>query len=104
MPDNIPARPVSHADRPADAARPLNQPVDRFSYDPVYVSIWEKSGPRGPVRTATFHLRYRDGNEWKASSSFGLPDLERLQYAVAEASARIERWQKSQNPPQSTTP
>jgi hypothetical protein len=84
---------------PADPQ--ANKPVEKFNEGPVHVSIWEKSGTKGLFRTASFQLRYRDGEEWKTSQSYGLLDLERLEKAAGEARDRIEKWQQTQRSPTS---
>jgi hypothetical protein len=75
--------------------------VDHFHEGLVRVSIWEKSGGKGLFRTASFQLRYRDGEEWKTSQSYSLSDIEHLEKAAREACARIAKWQKPQTPPAS---
>ena len=78
-----------------------NKPVEKFNEGPVHVSIWEKSGTKGLFRTASFQLRYRGGEVWKTSQSYGLLDLERLEKAAGEARDRIEKWQQAQRSPTS---
>lgn len=72
-----------------------NKPVDRFHEGSVQVSIWEKTGAKGLFRTASFQLRYRDGEEWRTSNSYGLTDLENMEKAAREAHARIQKWQQA---------
>jgi hypothetical protein len=71
-----------------------NKPVERFHEGSVHVSIWEKSGPKGSFRTASFQLRYRDEEEWRTSTSYGLGDIANLEKAAREAHARISSWQR----------
>jgi hypothetical protein len=76
-----------------------NKPVDKFTDGRVHVSIWENSGVKGAFRTATFQLRYKDGNdEWQTGHSFGAFDLKHLENATREARTRIENWQKANRP------
>src|SRR5580692_3590382 len=85
--------------RPSDAPQAednaTNKPVERFHDGPVCVSIWEKTGTKGLFRTASFQLRYRDGEEWKTSQSYSLSDLEHLEKAALEARERIARWKQT---------
>ena len=71
-----------------------NKPVERFHEGSVHVSIGEKSGPKGLFRTASFRLRYRDGDEWRTSTNYGLSDIATLEKAAREAHARISSWQQ----------
>lgn len=93
--------PNSNAARtaPAPASQPDdnlgNKPAERFHLGSVHMSIWEKSGSKGLFRTASFQLRYRDGEEWKTSQSYSLSDLENLENAAHEAHARITKWQQA---------
>lgn len=94
MPSATSSRP-----RPSQDAPPNdnggNKPVDRFHEGSIHVSIWEKTGAKGLFRTASFQLRYRDGEEWRTSNSYGLTDLENMEKAAREAHARIEKWQQA---------
>jgi hypothetical protein len=91
--DSARSRP-NEASSPANA--PINRPVDRFNDGPVHVSIWEKNGTKGLFRTASFQLRYRDGEDWRTSQSYGPSDIEHLEKAAHEAHTRIERWHQEQ--------
>jgi hypothetical protein len=78
-----------------------NKPVERFHDGPVQVSIWERTGPKGLFRTASFQLRYRDqGGEWQTGQSYGLTGLSHLERAAHRARDSIEKWQQktSTNP------
>ncbi len=92
---NRPSRSLSNEPSPPADTR-TNHPVDRFNDGPVHVSIWEKTGTKGLFRTASFQLRYRDGEEWRTSQSYGSSDIEHLEKAAHEAHSRIERWQQEQ--------
>jgi hypothetical protein len=94
MPNNASRSRSNETSSPADT-RP-NPPVDRFNDGPVHVSIWEKTGTKGLFRTASFQLRYREGEEWRTSQSYGSSDIEHLEKAAHEARSRIERWHQEQ--------
>lgn len=78
----------------------MSKPVEKFTVEGVNVSIWENQGPKGAFRTATIQLRYKDGDEWKESRSFGPKDLERIEKAALEARQRIMKAKK----PEGTQP
>ena len=52
---------------------------NRFSSGNVNAAIWENTGENGPFFSVPFSRPYKDtqGN-WKASSSYGLNDLDSL--------------------------
>jgi hypothetical protein len=73
--------------------------VEKFNVHKVHVSIWENEGVKGAFRTATFQLRYKDGdNHWQTGSSFGTSDLEDLARAATEARERIQAWNNLHKP------
>ena len=77
-----------------------NRPVERFHEGSVHVSIWENEGVNGAFRTASFQLRYRDGNnEWRTGTSYGVSDLSNLEKAAKEARERIGAWQQQRASP-----
>jgi hypothetical protein len=73
---------------------PKRLPVEKFHEGPVHVSIWENDGIKGTFRTASFELRYKKGDEWLSSYSYGLSDLKHLEAAAASARAHIQKWQQ----------
>ena len=84
------------ASEPADqaSANPGRKPADKFHEGPVHVSIWEKEGPKGAFRTASFEIRYKKQDQWQTSHSYGTTDLKHLETAAKEARTRIEQWQQ----------
>ena len=80
------------------------KPADKFREGPVHVSIWEKEGPKGAFRTASFEIRYRKDDQWQSSHSYGATDLKHLETAANEARARIEQWQKGNKASQDNVP
>jgi hypothetical protein len=63
----------------------------------VEIAIWKnnKTAGGGEFFTASApSLRYKDGEEWKDSKSFGPMDLLALQEAAREASAKIRELSK----------
>jgi hypothetical protein len=75
------------------------RPVEKFNVHSVHVSIWENEGVKGAFRSATFQLRYKDGNDqWQTGNSFGTSDLEDLARAATEARSRIQAWNRQHKP------
>lgn len=94
MPTATTPRSRPHSAPPAED-QSSNKPVERFHDGPVHVSIWEKTGPKGLFRTASFQLRYRDQNdEWQTGQSYGLTGLSHLERAAHRARDTIEKWQQ----------
>ncbi len=73
---------------------PSNKPVEKFREGRVHVSIWENNGVNGAFRTASFEIRYRQGNDWQSGASYGLDDLAYLELAAKQARTRIEQWKR----------
>ena len=57
----------------------MNKPEKVFRIGYVSASIFvneiETEGGKRTVRNVNLQRRYKDGNEWKSASSFGLGDL-----------------------------
>ena len=66
-----------------------NQPADRVRLGSVQAAIWENEGPNGPFYSATIERSYRDGEEWKTTSSFGRDDLLVVSKICDQAHTRI---------------
>jgi hypothetical protein len=51
-------------------------PVKKINVGSVQASVWQRHQAEGKIfYTASFQLSYKDGEEWKTSSSYGLNDL-----------------------------
>lgn len=78
--------------------RSTRRPKDTVRVGNVEVAIWENQGSGGTFYTAsTPKLSYKDGEEWKESSSFGRHDLLDLAEASREAAMKIRDLQKGQS-------
>ena len=97
----MPQSATSHdagAEDNSPSTAPGQKPVDRFREGSVHVSIWENDGPKGAFRTASFQLRYKDGQEqWRTGHSYAQSDLNHLEIAAREARARIENWHRTRS-------
>ena len=70
-------------------AKPLNRPVHTIRYGAIKAAIWRNMVDNGnasrPMYSVTFTRSYKDGKNWKVSSSFGLGDLLVLAKAMNDA-------------------
>lgn len=55
-----------------------NRPIHSIQRGYVEASIWQNETDKGPMYNVTFIRKYKDGEELKKSSSFGMGDLLRL--------------------------
>lgn len=61
----------------------------------VEIAIWRNQGSSGDFYTASAPtIRYKDGEEWKNGSSYGMTDLLSLAEAAREASSKIRDLSK----------
>jgi hypothetical protein len=64
---------MAHA-KETSAAKEANSPVQTFRLRGLSASIFENHA-KSASRTVTFQRTYRDGDEWKTTTSFGRDDL-----------------------------
>lgn len=70
-------------------------PVERFHEGRVHVSIFKNESAKGDFHSASFQVRYKDGNgEFQTGHSYGKKDCEDLEKAAARARHRIEALDK----------
>lgn len=63
-----------------------NQPEKKFVAGGVTVTCWKNEGKDGAVfHNYTVQRRYKDGDDWKNTDSFGRNDLVKLKVAVDKA-------------------
>lgn len=62
-----------------------NKPVHEVRYRLVKAAIWLNQTPQGTIHNVTVSRAYKDGEDWKNSSSFGPADLLPLAKALNEA-------------------
>ena len=65
-----------------------NKPVHKIRHGAVSASIWSQDTEKGPVFNVTFQRSYKDGDEWKNSTSFGRSNL----LVVSLIAARAFEW------------
>jgi hypothetical protein len=76
---------------PADKPRG-NPPVHEISDGLLKAAIWQHDGEYGPRYSVTFRRRYKDGDEWKDTSSYGPDDL----LPLGELTRDAYNWIKQQ--------
>lgn len=56
-------------------AQAKKKPVHEIRLGRVRAAIWENESEQAVMHNATFSRLYKDGDEWKDSTSFGRDDL-----------------------------
>jgi hypothetical protein len=67
---------------------PNDKPVHEVRLGAIKATVWKNDTGNGVRFNTTFTRLYRDGNEWKNTSSFGRDDL----LAVAKVSDQTHSW------------
>ena len=62
-----------------------NKPAHELRISGLKATIWKNDTDKGPRYNTTFERTYRDGDEWKSSSSFGRDDLLVLAHLATES-------------------
>ena len=62
-----------------------NKPSHVVRYGGIKAVVWQNQTSNGPMYNVTVARTYRDGEEWKESSSFGADELLTLAKALNEA-------------------
>ena len=70
------------------------KPVAEVRIGAVKASIWQNETDRGRWHSVNFSRLYKDGDDWKNSSSFGRDDLLLLAKVADQAHTRILALQK----------
>jgi hypothetical protein len=65
-----------------------SQPVHKIRHGAVSASIWRLETDKGSLFNVTFQRSYKDGDEWKNSTSFGRNNL----LVVSLIAARAFEW------------
>ena len=74
-------------------AKQKTRPVHEIRMGRVRAAIWENETQNGPRHNVTFSRLYKDGEQWKDSTSFGRDDLP----LVAKVSDQAHTWIFEQN-------
>jgi hypothetical protein len=62
-----------------------NRPAHSVRYRNIKATIWKNQTERGPMYNVTLTRSYRDGEEWRDTSSFGFDDLMTVAKALFDA-------------------
>lgn len=73
-----------------------NRPVHEVRYGSVKAVIWKNKTSNGHMMNVTVARIYKDGNEWKESSSFGADELPTLAKALNDAHTWIQSQKAEQ--------
>jgi hypothetical protein len=68
--------------------RPTKQPAHKIRHGLVSASIWRQETDKGTLFNVTFQRSYKDGEDWKNSTSFGRNNL----LVVSLIAARAFEW------------
>ena len=72
-----------------EAAEPKAAPVSKIRVGSVTASIWENKTDKGDFQNVTFERRYKTGDQWKSTRSYGIGDLLELAKAADLAHTQI---------------
>jgi hypothetical protein len=56
-------------------AQNTNKPVHTIRHGALSASIWRQDTDKGPVFNVTFQRSYKEGDNWRNSTSFGRGNL-----------------------------
>jgi len=70
------------------------QPSAKFRMGRIAATVWENQGEKGSWYSTTILRSYKDGDDWKTTSSFGRDDLPLVEKVAAQAHAWIFRQQQ----------
>ncbi len=76
------------------------RPVHEIRMGCVRAAIWENETQNGTRYNVTFSRLYRDGEQWKDSSSYGRDDLLLLAKVADQVHTWIYRQSQSQSRPE----
>ena len=87
------------SNQPRKSDKSSNPPVHTIRYGALRAAIWKREVDLGnssrPMYSVTFTRSYKDGNDWKDSSSFGPDDLLTLAKIADEAHTFIHQNRSS---------
>ena len=67
---------------------PKNRPVHEIRLGRIRAAIWQNETETGTRHNVTFSRLYKDGEDWKDSTSFGRDDLP----LVAKVCDQVHTW------------
>jgi hypothetical protein len=76
------------------------RPIHEIRMGRVRAALWENDTQNGTRHNVTFSRLYRDGEQWKDSSSFGRDDLPLLVKVADQVHSWIYQQSQSQSKPE----
>jgi hypothetical protein len=80
------------------ARNTTNKPVHTLRHGFISASVWRQDTDKGPMFNVTFQRSYKEGDDWKHSTSFGRSNL----LVVALLATRAYEWIAGQPKPRRT--
>ncbi len=74
------------------------RPIHSIRYGNVQIAVWKNESATGPFYNVTMSRRYREGENWLDSGSFGESDLPLLAKAILDAHSAIQTLPKGLPP------
>jgi len=66
---------ASHPEPAGKSDRPANAPVFSVRHRALKAAVWRNESDNGPFFNVTITRSYKEGEQWRESSSFGFDDL-----------------------------
>ena len=74
---------------PAPAVENQNLPVHTIRHRNIKATIWKNQTTKGPMYDVRITRSYRNGDEWRDTTSFGYDDLMNVAKLLADAHSYI---------------
>jgi len=78
-----------------------NKPEHKIRYGCVTGTVWKnvitKNGNEIEVRSITIEKSYKDGDNWKTTSSYNINDLQKVIMCATEAFSLINKKEESKD-------
>lgn len=82
-----------------------SKPVDKFNIGSIHASVWKNEGKDGaPFYKTTFENRYRQGEEWKTTTSYSQHDLVNLAKVALQAHSAVLKLSRNEQAAESSDP
>ena len=84
--------------KPNTNTQTKNPPVHQIRHGSISASIWRQETDKGQMFNVTFQRSYREGEDWKSSTSFGRNNLLVLSLIAARAFEWIGKQPRTPRP------
>lgn len=75
----------------------VNSPVARIKIGAVSAAIFKNEGEKGVFHTATIERSYKDGDDWKTTTSYGTKDLATLAAVAQQAVGKCLEFDEAEH-------